>query len=166
MVMSAKAAVDHDALVILIAEDDPNDVLLLKRAFARAGIAASLFFVSNGQEVIHYLEAKPPYDNRAAYPYPSVLLLDVNMPRVNGLELLEWLAARPDRASLVAVMFSSCLAPGDCRQAAMLGAHCCITKPLDPNCLLPLLAKVSGQSFPDHAATDQENCAPQLRNSS
>src|SRR5579864_5957616 len=109
--MSAKAAVDRPALVILVAEDDPNDVLLLKRAFARVGMAARLFFVSNGQEAISYLQGQAPFDNRVDYPYPNMLLLDFNMPGVNGLEVLEWLASQPERASLIVVVFSSCMAP-------------------------------------------------------
>jgi len=144
--MSAKAAVPRSALVILVAEDDANDVLLLKRAFARAAVGARLIFVANGQEAISYLQGEPPFENRAEYPYPNVLLLDLNMPGLNGMEVLQWLASRPDRAGLVVVMFSSCMAPADCRQASMLGAHCCMTKPLDPGALMPLLAGLSRQS--------------------
>jgi CheY-like chemotaxis protein len=150
--MSAKAAVDRPALVILVAEDDPNDVLLLKRAFARVGMAARLFFVSNGQEAISYLQGQAPFDNRAEYPYPNMLLLDFNMPGVNGMEVLEWLASEPERASLIVVVFSSCMAPGDCRQAASLGAHYCITKPLDPLALIPILSGASGHSGPERLA--------------
>ena len=164
--MSAKAAVQRPAVVILVAEDDANDVLLLRRAFSKADIPASLFFVSNGQEAISYLQGEPPFNNRADYPFPSVLLLDLNMPAVSGLEVLEWLASRPERAGLVVVMFSSCMAPADCRQAVMLGAYACITKPLDPGALLPMLAELSGDSAAEKRPAPQENCPPQDRNSS
>jgi CheY-like chemotaxis protein len=163
--MSAKAAVDGRDLVILVAEDDSNDVLLLKRAFAKAGISACLVFVSNGQEAIHYLQGQAPFNDRVQYPYPKVVLLDLNMPRVNGLEVLEWLASCPERASLVAVVFSSCIAPADRQQADMLGAHCCMTKPLDPVSLLPMLARLSSLRA-DQLAPYQENCAPQVRSKS
>ena len=63
--MSAKATIDHSATIILVAEDDPNDVLLLKRAFAKLPIPVLLYFVSNGQEAIHYLAGEPPFDDRA-----------------------------------------------------------------------------------------------------
>jgi CheY-like chemotaxis protein len=141
--MSAKAVTDRPSLVILIAEDDANDVLLLRRSFAKSGVSASLHFVSNGEEAISYLKGEPPFDNRGQCPYPNVVLLDLNMPAVSGLDVLEWLAAQPDRASLVVVVFSSCMAPADCRQAVMLGAHSCMLKPLDPSALLPMLAQLA-----------------------
>lgn len=141
--MSAKAAVERPGPVILVAEDDPNDVLLLKRAFSKARTKASLFFVSNGQDAISYLQGEPPFDSRINHPFPNILLLDLNMPGVSGLEVMEWLAARPERASLAVVVFSSYMAPGDQLQAAMLGAHSCITKPLDPSALEPVFSQLS-----------------------
>ena len=150
--MSAKAAADRPSLVILIAEDDSNDVLLLKRAFAKARIPVSLLFVHNGQEAIQYLQGEPPFDNRVSHPFPNVLLLDLNMPLVGGLEVLEWLASRPDRAELCVVVFSSYLGPEESRQASTLGAHSCMTKPLDPCALLPLLREFPGCSDLDRPA--------------
>ena len=161
--MSAKAVSNSPPSVILVAEDDPNDVLLLKRAFARARLGASLHFVGSGQEAICYLQGQPPFDNRAEHPVPNILLLDLNMPGLNGLEVLQWLASRPERASLVVVVFSSYLAPSIRLEAAMLGAYSCFTKPLDPSVLLPVLANLSAYSAP---ALAQENCAPHVRSSS
>src|SRR5579872_5919417 len=127
--MSAKAAVGRVPPVILIAEDDPNDVLLVRRTFAKAGIRASMFFVSNGLEVTRYLRGEPPFDNRDEYPFPNLLLLDLKMPEASGLDVLEWLAAAPERFGIRVVLFSSCVAPGDMRRAVSLGAHSCVTKP-------------------------------------
>jgi two-component system response regulator len=149
--MSAKAAAENPPPVILIAEDDANDVLLLKRAFAKLDTRASLFFVSNGQSAISYLKGEPPFSSRGAYPYPSLLLLDVNMPGVGGLEVLEWLAANPAMAGPRVVIFSSCVAPEASRRATHLGAHSCITKPLNPGNLLPLMQDLPGFSKSGHA---------------
>jgi CheY-like chemotaxis protein len=142
--MSAKAAPNQPAIRILVAEDDPNDVLLLKRAFAKAQVPAALFFVSNGQEAISYLEGQAPFDDRAVYPLPNLLLLDLNMPGLGGLEVLQWLAAQHALAGLRIAVISSCLAPEACRQAVKLGAHCCVTKPLDPLQLLPVFRELQG----------------------
>jgi CheY-like chemotaxis protein len=141
--MSAKAALDNCAFVILIAEDDPNDVLLLKRAFAKARINASLFFVSNGLEVISYLQGEPPFSNRSLYPLPSLLLLDLNMPAVGGLGVLEWLVAHPVQ-KLRVVVFSSCIGPEQSREAVKLGARACMNKPLNPLELLPIMRELPG----------------------
>lgn len=164
--MSAKATNGRPALVILIAEDDPNDVVLLKRAFARSAIGGCLFFVPNGQAAIDYVKGQGAFENRTEYPYPTMLLLDLNMPGMNGMEVLEWLASKPEHAKVIPVVFSSYVAPAHCRQAAMLGARGCVTKPLDPSTLIPLLSDLSGKSGPERAPADQENCPPQLRNSS
>jgi CheY-like chemotaxis protein len=150
--MSAKAAVDQAPFVILVAEDDPNDVLLLKRAFEKARIPASLHFVYNGLEVINYLRGEHPFNDRAAYPFPNLLLLDFKMPGVGALGVLEWLAADPMRSNLPIVIFSSCVAPEDSRHAAQLGAHSCLSKPLNPMDLLPLIREVSALSGMDATA--------------
>ena len=136
--MSAKAAVGQPLVNILIAEDDANDVLLLKRAFSKARIPAALFFVANGQEAITYLQGHPPYADRRCHPFPDLLLVDLNMPGISGLEVLQWVASKPELAKLRVAVFSSCIAPEASRQAVQLGAQCCITKPLDPLELVPV----------------------------
>src|SRR5436190_17858455 len=100
LVMSAKAGVDNKPLVILVAEDDPNDVLLLKWAFARSQLHATLRFVSNGLEVISYLRGEPPFADRTSFPLPRLLLLDLHMPAAGGFDVLEWLADAPEARGL------------------------------------------------------------------
>jgi CheY-like chemotaxis protein len=141
--MSAKTGGGHKSLVILIAEDDPNDVLLLKWTFAHTHIQATLRFVANGLEVISYLQGEPPFDNRDAYPIPKLLLLDRHMPCAGGFEVLEWLAKAPQANNLRVVLFSSFLAPEDSRHATGLGAHCCLTKPLKAADLVPMMQDLS-----------------------
>jgi len=139
--MSAKAV---NPLVILIAEDDPNDVLLIRRVFTKAGIRALTFFVSNGVEAIRYLRGDAPFNDRGAYPFPNLLLVDLKMPEAGGLDVLEYLATLPQRSGLRAVLFSSCVAPEDMRRATSLGAFSCMTKPLNPSDLLPILQDLPG----------------------
>src|ERR1051326_8590666 len=85
---------------VLIAEDDPSDVFLLKRAFALAQIPATLHFVRDGQEAIDYLEGEAAYNDRTAYPLPDLMLLDLKMPKLNGFDVLSWLRRRPGQKAI------------------------------------------------------------------
>src|SRR5256885_3982613 len=82
-------------LTILIAEDDPNDVMLLELAIRKNGIASPVHVVRDGEEAIEYLEGKGQYADREKYPIPSVIITDVKMPRRNGLEVVEWVRSQP-----------------------------------------------------------------------
>ena len=76
--------------VILLAEDEENDVLLVQRAFARGGLANPLFVVRDGDEAISYLSGIGKYADREEFPFPDLLLLDLKMPGVDGLGVLRW----------------------------------------------------------------------------
>ena len=145
--MSAKLDPAPAPAVILAAEDDPNDALLLKRAFAKAGAPHCFIVVRDGQETIDYLEGKPPYDDRGRFPRPAFLLLDFHMPRVNALGVLEWLQTQPLDTRIPVFLCTSVISPSDLQTALRLGANSCITKPIAPADWLPLLQRVS-QSAP------------------
>ena len=124
---------------ILIAEDDPADVQLLEHSFSAAGLAGFAIIVRDGQEVKDYLERKPPFQDPARYPMPSLLLLDARMPRVSGLEVLEWLKPRPEASRIHVVLFTSGLSPQEFQRARDLGARSCLTKPHDPADWVPII---------------------------
>jgi CheY-like chemotaxis protein len=118
-------------LCILHVEDEPNDVWLLKRAFRKAGIANPIELATDGQEAIDYLAGKPPYHDRARYPLPCMVLLDLYLPRVPGLAVLEWIRQESALAGMVVVLYSAEAHPGDVARAAALGANCVLRKPMD-----------------------------------
>src|SRR6185295_11503569 len=103
---------------ILLAEDDPNDVILFRRALERASVRAdSLKVVRDGEETISYLSGQAIYADRDLYPLPALLLLDLKMPRKSGLEVLLWLRKQPQFRYLIVVFLTSSNSSEDGRLA-------------------------------------------------
>lgn len=119
---------DRDDLV-LVAEDNPDDALLLRRALSKAGIPARLKIVSDGEEMLLYLQAKGAYADRQAYPMPSLIILDLKMPRRNGLEVLAWIAENKELAVVPTIVLSASNLDNDVRAAYNLGANTYFVKP-------------------------------------
>jgi len=119
-------------LSILVAEDDPCDALLLEQAFFSAGVNVPIHFVDDGQEAIDYLLGKPPFDNRLEHPLPTLLVLNLKMSRLDGIDLLRWLCRQPDLSGVPTVVFASSWAPEDIEVAYASGADFYMVKPDDP----------------------------------
>ena len=109
--------------LILSVEDNPDDVLILKRAFQKANTSAHLEFLADGDLAIEYL-AKSSQN-----PCPSLLLLDLKLPRKSGLEVLAWLRAQPCLKRLPVVMLTSSNQPKEINSAYDLGANSYLVKP-------------------------------------
>ena len=119
-----------DHRLVLLVEDDPGDARLVQRAFSKVGLEALLMRLSNGDEAVEYLQGKPPYENRAAYPLPAVILLDIKLPRRSGIEVLEWLRAGHNPLRRIPViMFTSSRDTIDIDRAYDRGANSYLTKP-------------------------------------
>jgi len=115
---------------ILLVEDDPNDVLLIRRAFRKSDVVNPIQVVGDGEEAIAYLSGRGPYADRERYPLPVLLLLDLKLPRKSGFEVLEWLRQQPGLKRLpVAVLTSSAETP-DINRAYDLGANSYLVKPV------------------------------------
>lgn len=114
---------------ILVAEDDPTDAYFFQRAFSRAGIPVTLHFVRDGQEVLDYLQGAGMFGDRTLYPLPQLVLLDLNMPGLDGFDVLKWVRRRSDLDRLLIVIFSSSDEPGDINRAYGLGANWYLVKP-------------------------------------
>lgn len=125
--------------MILYAEDEQHDVYFMRRAFTMVGVTQPLIHVCNGQEAILYLKGESAYADRSLYPKPQLLLLDLNMPLVNGFEVLDWLAQHPQwRQGLSIIVLSSSNLDADLQKAQQLGANDYLVKPNDFNQLLTL----------------------------
>ncbi|MDB6124027.1 MAG: response regulator [Pedosphaera sp.] len=113
---------------ILVAEDDDGTQLLLTRAFKKAESRSQLRFVKNGEEAMFYLQGHERYENREAFPFPNLLLLDIKMPRKNGFEVLQWIRKERTAQEMIVVVFSSSDAQSDIDRAFAWGANSYLVK--------------------------------------
>src|SRR5882762_2084272 len=118
-----------DELVFLLAEDSENDVFLMQRAFKVAGIPNPLQVVADGEEAIAYLKGDGRYESRGEFPLPAVVLLDLNLPRKNGFEVLGWMRAQPTLKRIVVLILTASNRSADADRAYDLGANFYLTKP-------------------------------------
>ena len=116
---------------ILLAEDDPNDVLLIQRAFEKAGLKNKLKVVNDGEQAIHYLSGKGNYSNRERFPMPFMVLLDLKMPGTDGFEVLQWVRQEPLLKRLLVVVLTSSHLQADVDRAYELGANSYLVKPVN-----------------------------------
>jgi len=110
-------------------DDDPNDVLLVRRAVQKTLAGIPLSVVTNGQDAIAYLSGDGLYANRSEHPFPDLVLLDLKMPYVQGLEVLKQIRRHPDFRKLVVVILSSSSSDLDIEKAYELGANSFLVKP-------------------------------------
>ena len=116
----------------LVAEDDPNDALLLHWAFKKAGIETTIHFVSDGVEALDYLRGKQLFEKVASSTLPGMFLLDLEMPRLSGFCVLEWLRKHPHLRPYRVVVFSSSDKSEDIVRATSMGADLCLSKTSNP----------------------------------
>ncbi len=122
---------ERDQPVVLIAEDNENDIAMLRRAFRQASITAPIQYVTDGEQAISYLKGEGRFGRRDEFPLPDLLLLDLKMPRKNGFEVLEWLGTQPSLSHLRVVVLTTSEALRDVNRAYALGAASFLTKPLN-----------------------------------
>jgi CheY-like chemotaxis protein len=103
-------------------DDSEDDCILMKMALSKAQRLSFIGSVADGEEIISYLNGEGQYADRAKYPLPDMLLLDLKMPRKNGFEVLEWLRSQPFKDMLVVVLSGSDHVH-DVQKAMSLGAH-------------------------------------------
>ena len=116
--------------VVLVAEDDDGDYFILERAFKKAQFTHPVFRATDGQSAVDYLAGGNPYSDRQAYPFPSLLLLDLKMPLKHGFDVLRWIRTEaPATVRLLpTILFSSSSRPEDVERGYQLGANGFLTK--------------------------------------
>jgi two-component system response regulator len=127
---------------ILIAEDEPADVVFLLHASKVLQIANPLVPLEDGEDVVRYLEANPPPHGAEEYSRPALLLLDLKMRRMTGFDVLEWLQTHPDKKTFPVVVLTSSDQESDRRKALSLGASDYRVKPSGIHNLADLLREI------------------------
>jgi CheY-like chemotaxis protein len=121
---------ERTSVVILMADDDPDDRELTRDALAESRLANDLRFVQDGVELMDYLRHRGAYANGASSPRPGVILLDLNMPRKDGREALREIKADPDLHAIPVVVLTTSRAEEDIARSYELGANSFISKPV------------------------------------
>lgn len=125
--MSSKNA---KPIVILVAEDDDDDFMLTREALREAKVLNTLLRVKDGEQMLAYLRRLPPYQDAAANPLPSLILLDLNMPRMDGREALRALRGDPALRHYPIVVLTTSKAEEDIVESYELGVNSFIRKPV------------------------------------
>jgi CheY-like chemotaxis protein len=121
---------------ILLVEDNPDHVLLIQRAFRKAGVQCLLQVVEHGEAAVEFLQTVVTHDK------PDVILLDLKLPRKNGLEVLAWIRSRPGLRRIPVVVLTSSSHNQDVKRAYDLGANSYLVKPVHFDDLLELMKRV------------------------
>lgn len=114
---------------ILVVEDSEDDLVLLRRALKTAGISAPLAIVNDGRDAVDYLGGTGSYTDRLRHPLPRLVLLDLKLPKMSGLDVLRWLRAQSGLRRLPVVVLTSSDEDRDVRAAYDLGANSYVVKP-------------------------------------
>ena len=124
---------------ILLVEDDPNDVFIMKRALKQADITNPLQIAVDGQDALDYLTGKGKYADRETYPLPSLVFLDLKLPYKNGFEVLKWIRENPPLDTILTVVLTSSSEERDIKETYRLGARSFLVKPPTQKMLVELM---------------------------
>lgn len=123
---------DNFARLLLLVEDRADDVTLMMRAFRRTALPARVEVVRNGAEALAYLTGAPPYDDRGRHPFPTLVILDLKMPGVDGYEVLERMKGDPAIPAVPVVVLTAAAEGGSVSRTYALGADFYFVKPITP----------------------------------
>ncbi|MEW6488278.1 MAG: response regulator [Thermodesulfobacteriota bacterium] len=124
---------------ILLVEDDPNDVLLIQRAFRKAKLGNPVHVARDGEEALSCLAGTGSYADRVRYPYPVLVLLDLKLPRKSGHEVLQWLRGQEGLRRTPVVVLTSSKESADVDRAYDLGANSYLVKPVSADALFEMV---------------------------
>jgi len=127
---------------VLYVDDDDSDILLMECAWKKAGLRNALHIVRDGREAMDYLDGKAQFADRAAYPMPGLVLLDMQLPKIHGLQLLNWIREHPATRALRVIVLSSSTLDRDIKATRMLGITDYWVKSGEQGALVRMLAEL------------------------
>ncbi len=131
-----------ESQTVLLVEDDPDDVLLTQIAFEKARLANPLQIARDGAEAISYLDGEGHYADRYRFPLPILILMDLQMPRVSGFQVMEWLHDHPDLRDIPVTILTSSDHDPYINRAYDLGAVSYLIKPPNAETLVALVGRL------------------------
>ena len=129
-------------VAILLAEDDPDDQYLISEALDENRLNARLYIVSDGEELLDYLNRRGKYQEREKWPMPNLILLDLNMPRKDGREALSEIKADPALQHIPVVALTTSRAEKDVKLTYQSGVSGFITKPVSFSALREVMKSI------------------------
>ncbi|HZQ45776.1 MAG TPA: response regulator, partial [Verrucomicrobiae bacterium] len=116
---------------VLLVEDFENDIILMRRFWKKEGVKNQLHVVTDGRQALDYLAGKGPFSDREQFPLPCLVLLDLKLPHVMGLDVLAWIRTQSPFETLPVLILSTSSLGSDIDQAYRLGANAYLVKPAD-----------------------------------
>jgi len=145
--MKALMTDQKKTIVILVADDDADDRLLIKEAFEEARLLNPIHFVEDGEDLLDYLKRKKKYSNLVDTPLPGLILLDLNMPRKNGFEALKEIKSDEELKQIPIVVFTTSKIEEDIYSSYNLGVNSFITKPVTFQSLVSVMETLAHYWF-------------------
>lgn len=138
---------DREPILILMADDDPEDIEIAREALASARLANTLHVVGDGEELLDYLNRRGKYQDPASSPRPGLILLDLNMPKMDGREALSEIKANEDLRRIPVVVLTTSSAEEDIYRSYDLGVSGYITKPVSFASLVDAMSQLGSYWF-------------------
>jgi two-component system response regulator len=133
---------DNNEIEILLVEDNPDDAMLTIAALRKKNLADKLIHLKDGVEALDFIYGTGAYEGRRIDVIPKVILLDLKMPRLNGLEVLEKIKSDPQTAMIPVVVLTSSFEDSDVKRAYQLGANSYVVKPVEFDRFVQTVAEV------------------------
>jgi CheY-like chemotaxis protein len=138
--------------VILLVDDDPHDVVLIRLAFRKVGIIDTIELVKDGLEAMRYIRGEGIYSDRRRFPLPTLMLLDLNMPQTSGFDVLSWIREQPFVSNLTVIVMTGSQDSDDIQRAYRLGADSYLVKPTKFSDLVKMM-----HSLKDYCSSARQN---------